>query len=96
LFGLDEKNAQSKALIRTKVEEYLARAEMLKNHLTAAESKTKKAVGANGAGKKACVFFMFPSYGHMFGVEPLAHPLPAAQMARTMRLMRRRRSSVQA
>ena len=48
----DEKNERSKALIRTKIEEYLARAEMLKQHIQAADSKTKRAVGANGAGSK--------------------------------------------
>lgn len=47
-----EKNAQSKALIRTKIEEYLVRAEMLKQHLNNVELKSKKAVGANGAGGK--------------------------------------------
>jgi vacuolar protein-sorting-associated protein 4 len=52
----DEKNDKIKVMIRGKIEEYLGRAETLKNHLTAADSKTKKAVGANGAGtsKKGC------------------------------------------
>jgi hypothetical protein len=39
-------------MIRSKIEEYLARAETLKTHLTAPEGKAKKAVGANGASKK--------------------------------------------
>ncbi|KIP01977.1 hypothetical protein PHLGIDRAFT_96457 [Phlebiopsis gigantea 11061_1 CR5-6] len=44
-----EKNEKSKQLIRTKIEEYIARAEMLKSHLQQAEDKAaKKAVGANG------------------------------------------------
>lgn len=53
----DEKNERTKALIRTKFEEYIQRAEMLKTHLQAPDNKTtKRAVGANGAGtKKGCV-----------------------------------------
>jgi vacuolar protein-sorting-associated protein 4 len=47
---LDEKNDRSKALIRTKIEEYLNRAEMLKQHIQAQETKSqKKAIGANGS-----------------------------------------------
>ncbi|TFK71709.1 AAA-domain-containing protein [Pluteus cervinus] len=46
-----EKNEKSKLLIRTKINEYLARAEMLKSHLTAVtDNGPKRAVGANGAG----------------------------------------------
>ncbi|KAJ8088827.1 Vacuolar protein sorting-associated protein 4 [Marasmius tenuissimus] len=45
-----EKNDKSKLLIRTKINEYLARAEMLKEHLAAqAEKRGKQAVGANGS-----------------------------------------------
>jgi hypothetical protein len=51
----DEKNEKIKTMIRGKIEEYLGRAETLKTHLTAAEGKTKKAVGANGATKKGSV-----------------------------------------
>ncbi|EPQ61144.1 AAA-domain-containing protein [Gloeophyllum trabeum ATCC 11539] len=50
-----EKNPSSKTLIRTKCEEYLARAETLKKHLEEVETKkAKRAVGANGVsnGKK--------------------------------------------
>jgi len=37
-------------LIRTKINEYLARAETLKEHLTAAgEKRARSAVGVNGA-----------------------------------------------
>lgn len=46
----DEKNDKSKLLIRTKINEYLARAETLKGHLsTAADKKAKNAVGADGS-----------------------------------------------
>ncbi|CAA7267731.1 unnamed protein product [Cyclocybe aegerita] len=43
-----EKNEKSKQLIRTKIEEYLARAETLKNHLMT-EKRGKSAVGVNGS-----------------------------------------------
>ena len=44
-----EKNEKSKQLIRSKIEEYIARAETLKSHLQQAEDKTaKRAIGANG------------------------------------------------
>ncbi len=44
-----EKNEKSKELIRSKVKEYMARAETLKDHVLAGEDKrAKKAVGANG------------------------------------------------
>lgn len=60
--GADEKNDKSKQLIRTKINEYLSRAETLKQHITAGEKSKKSVVGANGvvnggsgaAGKK-CV-----------------------------------------
>ena len=46
----DEKNEKSKLLIRTKINEYLARAETLKGHLaTAADKKAKAVVGADGS-----------------------------------------------
>ncbi|KXN83355.1 Vacuolar protein sorting-associated protein 4 [Leucoagaricus sp. SymC.cos] len=46
-----EKNDKSKALIRSKVSEYLTRAETLKEHLTnSSEKKTKSAIGVNGSG----------------------------------------------
>jgi vacuolar protein-sorting-associated protein 4 len=48
----DEKNDKIKVMIRGKIEEYLARAETLKTHLTSDAKPGKKAVGANGAGKK--------------------------------------------
>ena len=44
----DEKNEKSKALIKSKVNEYLGRAEMLKNHLAESEKKGKRAVGVTG------------------------------------------------
>ena len=45
----DEKNDKSKQLIRQKIEEYIARAETLKEHISQAEDKAaKRAVGANG------------------------------------------------
>lgn len=53
---IDDKNPKSKELVRAKINEYLGRAEMLKEHLD--EKQAKSAVGANGvsssggAGKK--------------------------------------------
>ena len=44
----DEKNDKSKQLIRSKINEYLTRAETLKQHLTTGEKSKKNAVGANG------------------------------------------------
>lgn len=44
----DEKNDKSKQLIRSKINEYLTRAETLKQHLTSGEKSKKNAVGANG------------------------------------------------
>lgn len=44
-----EKNERSKALIKSKISEYLQRAETLKEHIQQSEEKrAKKAVGANG------------------------------------------------
>jgi len=43
-----EKNEKSKQLIRSKINEYLTRAETLKQHLAAGEKSKKNAVGANG------------------------------------------------
>jgi len=46
----DEKNDKSKLLIRTKINEYLARAETLKAHITSAgEKRARSAVGADGS-----------------------------------------------
>ncbi|KAH8101489.1 AAA-domain-containing protein [Cristinia sonorae] len=46
-----EKNAKSKQLIRTKIDEYLARAEVLKGHIQDSDEKrAKKAIGVNGIG----------------------------------------------
>lgn len=48
-YFLDEKNDRLKALIRKKVEEYMDRAEKLKEHLSKPEEKrSRTAVGANG------------------------------------------------
>ncbi|KAH7922405.1 AAA-domain-containing protein [Leucogyrophana mollusca] len=45
-----ERNEKSKLLIRTKVDEYLGRAETLKKHLQSTEEKkSRKAVGADGS-----------------------------------------------
>lgn len=45
----DERNEKSKQLIRSKVAEYLARAETLKDHLSQSqETRAKKAIGVNG------------------------------------------------
>jgi len=44
----DEKNDKSKQLIRAKINEYLTRAETLKQHLVSGENPKKNAVGANG------------------------------------------------
>lgn len=47
----DEKNDKSKQLIRVKTEEYLNRAEKLKEHLSSMEEKRgRAAVGLNGSG----------------------------------------------
>ncbi|KAI0685551.1 AAA-domain-containing protein [Cytidiella melzeri] len=44
-----EKNEKSKTLIRSKIEEYMARAETLKGHIQQTEDKqAKRAIGANG------------------------------------------------
>ena len=59
----DEKNEKSKLLIKSKISEYMARAETLKKHLNAQqESKGRSAVGVNGgsggvggAGAKKCI-----------------------------------------
>jgi len=46
---VDEKNEKSKQLIKSKVAEYIGRAEVLKEHLSNADEKrARKAVGANG------------------------------------------------
>ena len=48
--GLDEKNERSKKLIKAKFNEYLARAETLKEHLQSKEEKrAKKPIGVSGA-----------------------------------------------
>lgn len=45
----DEKNPKLRDLIRSKVEEYLDRAEKLKNHIASTDEKRQKqAVGTNG------------------------------------------------
>ena len=45
----DEKNERSKKLIKSKFNEYLERAEILKGHLQNKDDKrAKKAVGVNG------------------------------------------------
>lgn len=44
----DEKNPKLKDLIRAKVEEYLDRAEKLKDHIQSTEDQKKQAVGSNG------------------------------------------------
>lgn len=47
----DEKNDKSKQLIKTKIHEYLGRAETLKTHLMSSEEKRgKSAIGLNGSG----------------------------------------------
>lgn len=43
-----ERNDKSKQLIRSKINEYLLRAEMLKQHLASGEKSKKNVVGANG------------------------------------------------
>jgi vacuolar protein-sorting-associated protein 4 len=51
----DEKNDRLKGLIKSKVNEYLERAEKLKAHIAAQDKKSKSAVGADGkpsTGKK--------------------------------------------
>ena len=46
----DEKNDKSKLLIRTKINEYLNRAEMLKEHLAGGGSMKRSAIGVTGSG----------------------------------------------
>ena len=47
--SVDEKSERSKALIRSKIGEYLGRAEQLKDHLAqAGEKRARRAMGANG------------------------------------------------
>lgn len=47
----DEKNDKSKALIKTKINEYLNRAEILKEHVVSGgEKRGKSAIGVNGGG----------------------------------------------
>jgi vacuolar protein-sorting-associated protein 4 len=46
---VDEKNEKAKVLVRTKIEEYLARAETLKKHLQRDEKKSRKAISADGS-----------------------------------------------
>ena len=49
-FHADEKNERSKKLIKSKFNQYLARAEVLKEHIQGKEDKrAKKLVGANWA-----------------------------------------------
>ena len=43
----DEKNEKSKDLIKSKIHEYLGRAEILKEHLTT-ERRGRNAIGVNG------------------------------------------------
>ena len=46
----DSKNEKSKQLIKDKISEYIGRAEVLKEHLAAAnQKKAKSAVGVNGS-----------------------------------------------
>ena len=45
----DEKNEQLRGLIKSKINEYIARAEKLKEHLSSQEEKrSRAAIGANG------------------------------------------------
>jgi len=46
---IDERNEKSKLLIKSKIVEYLGRAETLKEHLTT-EKRGKSAIGVNGSG----------------------------------------------
>ena len=43
-----EKNEKSKELIKTKFNEYLSRAETLKEHLAEKETRGRSAIGVNG------------------------------------------------
>ena len=65
LHWLDEKNDKLKLLIKSKVTEYLDRAEKLKVHLQKADDKKpKSAIGANGkeAGKKCVALSPPPAF----------------------------------
>ena len=63
--ALDEKNDRSKVLIRTKINEYLTRAEELKNHIQDTEEKrSRKAVSANGTANG--MLFSTPSRGERY------------------------------
>ena len=65
----DEKNDKSKELIKSKINDYLGRAEILKEHLSTTERRGRNAIGVNGGDGAAgptgqlCVAFhpMFPS-----------------------------------
>lgn len=51
---VDEKNDKSKTLIRTKIDEYITRAETLKSHLSnSSEKRGRNAIGVNGSGGAA-------------------------------------------
>jgi vacuolar protein-sorting-associated protein 4 len=57
IYLVGEKNEKSKILISMKMNDYLSRAETLKQHIAQAENSKKSIVGANGvvnggAGKK--------------------------------------------
>jgi len=60
----DEKNEKSKVLIRTKINEYLQRAEVLKEHIRTKGQKkpAANAVGSNGSVK--CVYTSIPNLCH--------------------------------
>ena len=66
LFVPDEKNDKSKDLIKLKINEYLGRAEVLKEHL-ATERRGRSAVGVNGGGGatgptgKQCALVLYPA-----------------------------------
>jgi vacuolar protein-sorting-associated protein 4 len=47
---IDEKNDKSRLLIRNKINEYLSRAEMLKEHLAGGAKIKRNAVGVTGSG----------------------------------------------
>jgi len=58
IYFADEKNEKSKVLIRTKINEYLQRAEVLKEHIRTKGQKkpAANAVGSNGSVKYVYIF----------------------------------------
>lgn len=73
LIYADEKNEKSRLLIQTKINEYLTRTEVLKEHISSqGEKRSRSAVGVNGSGGSTggggtkCVLFIFTWFAHAY------------------------------